>query len=132
MFMGEKDYQQFFLAKQFIEKKYQTKVFSCKTIRSSNKVALSTRNKLLNKKDLKTSSIIAKELFNIKLMINHYPNDAKDFIEILKQKMINKFDIKIEYLECRNLIDLSVSLNKKPFRIFVAYYLNNIRIIDNF
>ena len=27
--MGEKDYQQFFLVQEFIEKKYKTKVYSC-------------------------------------------------------------------------------------------------------
>jgi len=132
MFMGEKDYQQFFLAQKFIEKRYQTKVFSCRTIRSSNGIALSTRNKLLNKDGLKISSIIAKELFDIKNIINLYPNDAKRLIKILKQKMINKFDLKIEYLECRNLIDLSVNLNNKPFKVFIAYYMNGVRLIDNF
>ena len=132
MFMGEKDYQQFFLTQSFIEKKYRTKVFLCKTIRSSNKVALSTRNKLLNKNDLKISGNISKELFNIKFVITRYPNRAKDFIKILKQKIINKFDIKIEYLECRNLTNLSNNIENKPFKIFIAYYLNNVRLIDNF
>ena len=132
MLMGEKDYQQFFLVKKFIEKKYQTKVFLCKTTRSSNGIALSTRNKLLNKNDLKISSIIAKELLGIKKRINRYPNNAKKLIKILKQKIINKFDIQIEYMECRNLIDLSLNLNNKPFKLFVAYYLNGVRMIDNF
>ena len=50
--MGEKDFQQLFLVKKFIEKKYNTKVIACKTIRDKNKLALSSRNSLLNKKDL--------------------------------------------------------------------------------
>ena len=45
---------------------------------------------------------------------------------------MNKFSIKIEYLECRNLINLSTNLENKPFKLFVAYYLNNVRLIDNF
>ena len=49
IFMGEKDYQQLFLVKKFIEKKYKTKVIACKTIRNKNKLALSSRNFLLNK-----------------------------------------------------------------------------------
>ena len=36
--MGEKDYQQFFLVKKFIEKKYKSKVYHAKTIRNSNKL----------------------------------------------------------------------------------------------
>ncbi len=43
MFMGEKDYQQYFLTWNFISKNYKTRVYSCKTIRSSNGMALSSR-----------------------------------------------------------------------------------------
>ena len=49
IFMGEKDYQQFFLVKNFIEKNTKTKVYVCKTIRDSNMIALSSRNSLLKK-----------------------------------------------------------------------------------
>ena len=132
MFMGEKDYQQFFLTQKFIEKKYQTKVFLCKTTRSLNKVALSTRNKLLNKNELKACGIIAKALFGLKLSIVRQPNDAKKIIKILIKKITNKFDIQIEYLECRNLINLNSNLNNKPFKLFIAYYINGVRLIDNF
>ena len=50
IFMGQKDFQQLYLVKNFIEKKYHTKIISCKTIRDKNKVALSSRNLLLKKK----------------------------------------------------------------------------------
>ena len=132
MFLGEKDYQQYFLSKKFIEKNYPTKVYLCKTTRNLNGVALSTRNKLLNKKSLKICSIIAKKLLNIKLEISLYPNEAAKLIKIFKLKITNKFDVKIEYLECRNTINLNKNLNKKPFKIFIAYYINNVRLIDNF
>ncbi len=46
--------------------------------------------------------------------------------------MVKNFNIKIEYLECRNLINLNTNINNKPFKLFVAYYLNNVRLIDNF
>ena len=48
--MGEKDFQQFFLVKNYIENKYDTRVHVCKTVREKNKLALSSRNSLLNKK----------------------------------------------------------------------------------
>jgi len=51
IFMGEKDFQQLFLVKKFIEKKFNTKVIGCKTIRNKNKLALSSRNFLLTKKE---------------------------------------------------------------------------------
>ena len=69
MFMGEKDYQQYFLAKEFISKLYTTRVYPCKTVRNSNGVALSSRNSLLNKVDLKISGLIANELLKLKNLL---------------------------------------------------------------
>ena len=132
IFMGEKDYQQFFLVKKFIEKKYKSKVYLSKTIRNSNNVALSSRNNLLNPTNLKVAGLIANELFHLKLLINKNKNKSNNLIKIFKKELIRKFDIKIEYLECRNLINLSTNLYNKPFKLFVAYYLNNVRLIDNF
>ena len=139
MFMGEKDYQQFFLVRDFIEKKYKTRVIPCKTIRGSNGVALSSRNSLLGKSDLKISGFIADKLLKLKRSIinennstNIGKNKTKELVKELKKKLIKKFDIKIEYLECRNLINYSSNLSNKPFKVFVAYYLNNVRLIDNF
>ncbi|MDA8537239.1 pantoate--beta-alanine ligase [Candidatus Pelagibacter bacterium] len=132
VFMGEKDYQQFFLIKKLIEKRYSTKVFLCKTIRSSNKVALSTRNKLLSKSDLKICGSISKEIFNIKKLSKYRPKNIKKYLKITKQKIIKKFDIDIEYLECRNLDNLGNNIVNKPYKIFIAYYIKNIRLIDNF
>ena len=132
IFMGEKDYQQFFLIKKFIEKKYKTKVYPCMTIRNSNKVALSSRNNLLNQASLNTAGLITNQLFNLKRSIINNKYKSNNLIESVKKKLTKKFDIKIEYLECRNLINLSANLYNKPFKLFVAYYLNDVRLIDNF
>jgi len=139
LFMGEKDYQQFFLVKHFISKKYNTRVYPCKTIRGQNGVALSSRNKILNKDDLKTSGLIANKLFKFKRsMIKENKNISADYkkqkilLRKFKEELINRFDIKIEYLEFRNLINLSKDIENKPFRLFVAYYLSKVRLIDNF
>ena len=65
IFMGEKDFQQLYLVKKLLEKKYETKVISCKTIRDKNKVALSSRNFLLKKSDLNIAANIYKKLEKI-------------------------------------------------------------------
>jgi pantoate--beta-alanine ligase len=132
IFMGEKDYQQFFLVKKFIEKKYSSKVHLSTTIRNSNKVALSSRNNLLNQANLNTAGLIANKLFYLKRSISKNKNNSNNLIKIFKNELIQKFDIKIDYLECRNLFNLSTNLYNKPFKIFVAYYLNKVRLIDNF
>ena len=132
IFMGEKDYQQFFLVKKFIEKKYKSKVYSSITIRNSNKVALSSRNSLLNQANLNTAGLIANQLLYLKRLIRKNKNNSNNLIKIFKNELIQKFNIKIDYLECRNLSNLGTNLYNKPFKIFVAYYLNSVRLIDNF
>ena len=52
IFMGEKDFQQLYLVKKVLKRKYKSKVIACKTIRDKNNVALSSRNFLLNKNNL--------------------------------------------------------------------------------
>jgi len=131
MFLGEKDFQQIFLIKNFIKKKFNVIVIICKTIRDSNKVALSSRNYLLKDAELKNSSIIAKLLINFKIKIfNNLINIKK--IYNLKKKINKLKNIKVEYLEIRNKINLSKKFNKNNFKIFISYYNKNIRLIDNY
>ena len=132
IFMGEKDYQQFFLVKNFIEKKYKTKVYVCKTIRDINMVALSSRNNLLNKTNLNTLSLITNEFLNIKKKINRHKQKSKKLVHEIKKDLVKKYKIRIEYLECRNIVNLNTNIQTKSFKLFVAYYLNNVRLIDNF
>ena len=130
IFMGEKDFQQLYLVKKLLEKKYKTKVISCKTIRDKNKVALSSRNFLLKKPNLVIAGIIYKELENIKKDIKNHKHFL-NFLEIKKKELKNKYKIKIDYLELRNKKDLETSKTIKNSRLFIAYYLNNVRLIDN-
>jgi pantoate--beta-alanine ligase len=131
IFMGEKDYQQFFLVRKFIEEKYKAKVIAGKTIRDTNKVALSSRNSLLDLENLKKAGKISLELIRLKKQIKKNIKDKK-LIKKIRRDLIKKFKIKIEYLECRNLINLNTNLQNKPFKLFVAYYLKGVRLIDNF
>jgi len=132
MFMGEKDFQQFFLVKNYIENKHDTRVYLCKTIRDKNMLALSSRNSLLDKQSFIKSGIITKKLLKLKNEINKNKKNYKKLIFNLKKDLFKNFDIKIDYLECRNIQNLSTNILNKPFKLFVAYYINNIRLIDNF
>ena len=49
IFMGEKDFQQLFIIRKYLSKKYNVRIINCKTIRDKNGIALSTRNNLLSK-----------------------------------------------------------------------------------
>ena len=132
IFMGEKDFQQFFLVKNYIENKYNTKVYACKTIRAKNKLALSSRNSLLDKQSFIKSGIITKRLLKLRNKINKNKKNTKKLIFNLKNELFKSFNIKIDYLECRNIQNLHTNILNKPFKLFVAYYINNVRLIDNF
>ena len=131
IFMGEKDFQQFFLVRNFIEKKFNTKVIGCKTIRNKNKLALSSRNFLLNKQELKDVEKNSKTFHNLKNKIKNSSNINR-FLQKSKKDLEKFFNIKIEYLENRNTKNLSISNKYKGSKIFLSYYYKNIRLIDNF
>jgi pantoate--beta-alanine ligase len=131
IFMGKKDYQQLFLVKRFIENKYSTKIIGCKTIRNKNKLALSSRNYLLNKDDLVIAGKISKEFSLLKRKIRNKKNINK-FLTEEKRKIQKIFKVKIEYLELRNEKNLLLSNKSFQSKIFVSYYFKNIRFIDNF
>ena len=130
IFMGEKDFQQFYLVKKLLERNYKVSIISCKTIRDKNKVALSSRNFLLDKSNLNIAAKVYKKITNIKKNIKNKKN-ILNFLNLKKTELRNNFKIKIEYLELRNINNLKISSTKKNSRLFVAYYLNKIRLIDN-
>jgi pantoate--beta-alanine ligase len=131
IFMGEKDFQQLFLVRKLIEKKFHTKVIGCKTIRNKNKLALSSRNFLLDKQELKNVEKISKTFLNLKNKIKNTSN-INLFLQKSKKDLEKLFNIKIEYLENRNTKNLTISNKYKRSKIFLSYYYKNIRLIDNF
>ena len=47
-------------------------------------------------------------------------------------KINNLENVKIEYLEIRNKSNLSKNYSLRNFKIFLAYYIDNVRLIDNY
>ncbi len=125
--LGVKDYQQLHLIKQHIAKrKIKTIVVKCNTIREKNGMACSTRNKLLNKKQTEIGSKIYHYLKKIRKKPVYSINKMKEIIKNFGVK-------KIDYLEVFSLkTHKKTSLINKNSKIFIAYYLGNIRLIDNF
>ena len=127
IFLGEKDFQQYFLIKNFIKKRFKTKVVLCKTIRMNSSLPYSSRNKLLDNKSIKQAQNFTKKIIN---MSKNIKRDTKNIY--LLQNINNNSNIKIEYLELRNKNDLSTSFTKKNLKIFVCFYIKKVRLIDNF
>ena len=131
IFMGEKDFQQLFLVKKYVKKNFKSKIIPCKTIRDKNKLALSSRNTHLKKGDLINAGKITKSLIIFKKKLLNKKN-LNDLILIKKNQLKKEYDIKIDYLELRNTKNLRLTNKIKNAKIFVAYFINKVRLIDNF
>ena len=129
--LGVKDFQQSYLiTKHILKRKINTKVINCKTIREKNGVAYSTRNKNLSNNQFKVASKVIKYLRNNKKLIR---KNLTNFKSIRIKKDLKNFGVtKIDYIELYNSKSLKRPKNKKEiFRIFIAFYLNKTRLIDN-
>ena len=129
LFLGQKDFQQLYLIKKYLEYKFKTKIVGCNTIRNKNKLALSSRNILLSKNSITNCEKISKLLFNFNYRISINFKNIK-MLNYYRSKIIKLCD-KIEYFEIRNFTNLSKKISKRNFKIFIAYKMNNVRLIDN-
>ena len=79
------------------------------------------------------SSSIVKVPSTIKNLYNQIKRNIyhSKKLKNIKKQFFND-GINIEYIEIRNKYDLSKKFNRKNFKIFVAFYIKNIRLIDNF
>ena len=131
IFLGRKDYQQLYLIKKHIEKrKIKSKIIECKTIRENNGIACSSRNSNLSKSQMKIASNIFYYLGNLKKKIikNYYLFNANK----IKKDLINLGASKIDYLENYDIKNFNkIKRSNKKFNLFFAYYIKNIRLIDN-
>ena len=131
IFMGQKDYQQLYLVKKFFKGKHTCLIVSCKTIRDKNKLAISTRNTLLVKKELIKAGKLSQNLILFKKKLTKKKN-IKNLIDLQKNFLEKKFGITIDYLELRNKRNLEKTNKIINSKLFIAYNINKIRLIDNF
>jgi pantoate--beta-alanine ligase len=131
IFLGLKDFQQLTLINSHILKnKIDCKVIECKTIRETSGVACSTRNFNLNNNELKIASSIYKYLINLKKKIKK--NFKLIQLNSLKKNLINLGASKVDYIEIMDTINLTkIKTSKNKIKIFIAYYIKNVRLIDN-
>ena len=127
IFLGEKDFQQYFLIKNFVKKRFKTKVVLCKTIRMSGSLPYSSRIKLLDNKSIRIAQQFTKRIIDVFKNIKR--NTKKIY---LLERIKSNSNIKIEYLELRNKNNLSPFFNKRNLKLFVCFYIKKVRLIDNF
>ena len=132
-YFGEKDFQQFQIIKLLVEqKKIKTKLVLCPIIRGKDGLALSSRNDHLNSIQKKLAPLIYFTLKKIKTIC--YQHNVKELEKIFSEKIEELEKFKVEYF-CiaseNDLIPVKKVENNKNFRIFVAVYVGQTRLIDN-
>ena len=144
-YFGEKDFQQLWLIKKFIQhQSLPIKIIPCETIRDKNGLALSSRNRRLNDLEKEYSTLIFKCIFNLNKSIKELFIDplnqiiTKQQIITLKtysiQPLLDNPIIKLDYFEIVDTENFSFAnyINKqKKYRILIAVYVGKIRLIDN-
>ena len=129
IYLGEKDMQQLLIVKQFVKKYYRNiKVVGCKTIREKNGIAFSSRNLLLTKKEKEIASKVYHLVFYIKKRLIRNKISENSIKNIIYSLGVEKID----YIEIINLNKTTKPFKKYSFyRIFIAYYIRSVRLIDN-
>lgn len=124
---GQKDFQQLFIIKKLVRDfNFNVEILGHEILREKNGLAMSSRNQRLSE----TSKIKAAQIYQTLLAIKKDPKILPQKAEELLQ---NGFE-KIDYLEIRDEENLALVKNfpsKNPARIFIAVYLDGVRLIDN-
>lgn len=131
-FFGEKDLQQLQVIRKLVEiTNRNIDIVGVKTIRESNGLAKSSRNKLLSKEQIKEAAIIFKCLQYCKLNKDSKIKDLKLYVEdqFLKNQKI-KLEY-IEFIEINNFNKIDEWRECKTNAVCIAAYINNVRLIDN-
>jgi pantoate--beta-alanine ligase len=133
VYFGQKDIQQLYIIKKMLsELNFPIKMREGKTIRESNGLALSSRNKYLSKAEKEEASVIYKTLKKSEQLINS--GEEINTIKTYIKKRLTNHKMKIDYISIAD-IDTFQELNTLNRRISivisVAVWFSTIRLIDN-
>ena len=132
IYFGEKDFQQLRIIENLVfEKKINTKVVRCETLRGIDGLALSSRNSKLSFSSKKMATNLFKALNFTKEKFN-----TLDVVEIEK-KVIEQItahsEIKLDYfiIADEEKLEPTILKNNQKYRAFIAAYITGVRLIDN-
>ena len=129
-YFGEKDLQQVKIIKDLVKiNHHKIKIIQCPSIRDKTGMSLSSRNSKFSNDQLKIFNVLGNK---IKEHINLLTQNEINNLDQLKIELLQNNINKIDYLEIRNENNLEITKNYSEARLFIALYIGDIRIIDNF
>lgn len=131
-YFGEKDFQQLLIVKRVAEKFNPTvEVIGHPTERSTNGLALSSRNERLTTEQLDEALIVYQSMiWAQKNYLNFSPSSLKTEIE--KQFSTTPLDLEyVELCDSKSLQPIQEWHNSEKVRLFISAYYGTVRLIDN-
>ena len=131
VFFGEKDFQQLKIIEQLIiQNNLKINLIKCPSIRDLNGMSYSSRYSTFNKNQRlqfdECAKIINSKLINLKKNLN------QEILQSIEDELKSTGISNIDYCEVRSEENLNISKLNEKSRLFIAFYLSKIRVIDNF
>lgn len=132
-YFGEKDFQQLQIIKKLVTLQHiPVEIIGCPIIREPNGLAMSSRNERLSKTARKEAAFIYKTLQTAKKKFGM--KSAKYVLEWVEAQFNKNINFQLEYIKIADVNTLKSIKRKqknKKYRVFIAVYTEDIRLIDN-
>ena len=130
-YFGEKDFQQIKIIQELVKiKNHNIKIVSCPSIRDDRGMSLSSRNSKFTNDQSKIFNQLGSKIYEFINLCKKKSSNIS-FDDFKKQILENSIN-KIDYIEIRNENNLEITDVSSKARLFIALYIGEIRIIDNF
>lgn len=130
-YFGEKDFQQIKIIQELVKiKNHNIKIVSCPSIRDDRGMSLSSRNSKFTNDQSKIFNQLGSKIYEF---INFCKKKSSNInLDNFKKQILENSINKIDYIEIRNENNLEITDVSSKARLFIALYIGEIRIIDNF
>lgn len=131
-YFGEKDYQQARIIETMVHKlRLPVKIRTCPTVRESDGLAMSSRNRYLSKRERISARALYQSLLEARRVVRTGERKVGKIKRTVRDILTNHVS-KIDYVEVVDLVKL-VPLRRVRARtlVAVACYVGNTRLIDN-
>ena len=130
-YFGEKDFQQIKIIQELVKiKNHNIKIVSCPSIRDDSGMSLSSRNSKFTNDQSKIFNQLGSKIYEF---INLCKKKSSNInLDNFKKQILENSINKIDYIEIRNENNLEITDVSSRARLFIALYIGEIRIIDNF
>ena len=130
-YFGEKDFQQIKIIQELVKiKNHNIKIVSCPSIRDDRGMSLSSRNSKFTNDQSKIFNQLGSKIYEF---INLCKKKSSNInLDNFKKQILENSINKIDYIEIRNENNLEITDASSKARLFIALYIGEIRIIDNF